>query len=191
MYRGATGHCNVYGALGINRGEGHAFERGTGVIADRGSDTRRQLGGTRGTHVDESVTINRPIAEVYRFWRDLENLPRIMRHLESVSMREEGISHWVATGPAGMAVAWDARIINDVDNKVIGWQSLEDSMVATAGSVNFDEAPGGTLVRVHLQYNPPAGKLGSAVAWLFGEEPSQQVREDLRRFKSLMEISGI
>jgi uncharacterized membrane protein len=187
MYRGATGHCHLYERLGINRAEHHASELGTGVIADRHSDTRRKLGGGRGTHVVEAVTVKRPIAEVYRFWRDFENLPRFMRHLESVAMREEGISHWVAKGPAGMPVEWDARIINEVDNKVIGWQSLDGSTVATAGSVHFDETADGTAVRVHLQYSPPAGRLGSAVAWMFGEEPGQQVREDLQRFKALLE----
>jgi uncharacterized membrane protein len=187
LYRGATGHCNVYQALGINRANGHATERGTGRIADRYSDTRHQLGGRRGIHVEESVTINRPIAEVYRFWRNFENLPQFMRHLESVSTREGGISHWVARGPAGVNVEWDARIVNEIENKVIGWQSLEGSTVSTAGSVNFDETGRGTRVRVHLQYNPPAGKLGAAIAWLFGEEPTIQVREDLRRFKALLE----
>ena len=191
MYRGATGHCHAYEALGINHAHNQAFERGTGVIADRGSDTRRRLGGRRGIHVDEAVAVNRPIAEVYRFWRNFENFPRFMRHLESVSSREEGISHWVAKGPAGMLVEWDARIINEVDNKVIGWQSLEGSTVSTAGSVNFDETDHGTVVRVHLQYNPPAGRIGSTVAWLFGEEPNQQVREDLRRFKALVETGEI
>ena len=187
MYRGATGHCHVYQALGINHANGQAVERGTGAIADRGSDTRRRLGGHRGIRVEESVTIDRPIAEVFRFWRNIENLPRFMQHLELVAMREAGISHWVARGPAGTNVEWDARIINEVDNKVIGWQSLEGSMVATAGSVHFDETGRGTLVRVRLQYGPPGGKLGSVVARLFGEEPSLQIREDLRRLKSLLE----
>lgn len=191
LYRGATGHCHVYQALGINRGGGAALQEGTGVIADRGSDTRRQLGGTRGIHVEESVTINRPVAEVFRFWRNFENLPKFMQHLEAVSMREEGISHWVANGPAGTKVEWDARIINEIDNKLIGWQSLEGSTVATAGSVNFDETEHGTRVRVHLQYNPPGGKLGAAIAWLFGQEPSIQVRGDLRRFKALLETGEI
>ena len=187
MYRGATGHCDVYERLGINRAEHRAFERGTGVIADRHSDTRRKLGGGRGTHVVEAVTVRRPIADVYRFWRDFENLPRFMRHLESVAMREEGVSHWVAKGPAGVPVEWDARIINEVDNKVIGWQSLEGSTIATAGSVHFDETADGTVVRVTSPVQPAGGKLGSAVAWMFGEEPGQQVREDLQRFKALLE----
>ena len=191
LYRGATGHCDVYQALGINRNGRQARDYGTGVIADRGSDTRAQLGGTRGIHVEESVTINRPVGELYRFWRNFENLPRFMDHLESVSGREEGISHWVARGPAGMPVEWDARIINEVQDKVIGWQSLEGSTISTAGSVNFDQDTHGTRVTVHLQYNPPGGKLGAAVARLFGEEPNQTIREDLRRFKQLMEAGEI
>jgi uncharacterized membrane protein len=127
------------------------------------------------------------VDQVYRFWRNFENLPKFMKHLDAVAMREAGVSHWVARGPAGTKVEWDARIINEIDNKLIGWQSLEGSMVSTAGSVNFRETYGGTDVRVHLQYNPPAGKLGAAVAWLFGEEPNVQIREDLQRFKHLME----
>jgi uncharacterized membrane protein len=192
LYRGATGHCDVYHALGIDRSYGTAArDRGTGIIADRGSDTRAQLGGDRGIHVEESVTINRPLSELYRFWRNFENLSQFMQHLESVSMREEGISHWVARGPAGMRVEWDARIINEVDNKVIGWQSLEGSTISTAGSVNFDEDPHGTRVSVHLQYNPPGGKAGAAVARMFGEEPNQTIREDLRRLKQLLEAGEI
>jgi uncharacterized membrane protein len=189
LYRGATGHCNVYNALGIDRARGEG--KGTGVIADFGSDTRQQLGGMRGIHVEAAVTINKPLAEVYRFWRNFENLPTFMQHLESVSMREAGISHWVAKGPAGMKAEWDARIINEIENKVIGWQSLEGSTISTAGSVNFDEDTHGTRVTVHLQYNPPGGKLGAAVARMFGEEPNQTVREDLRRFKRLLETGEI
>jgi uncharacterized membrane protein len=189
LYRGATGHCHAYRAMGIDRARGEG--KGTGVIADFGSDTRQQLGGRRGIHVQSSVIINRPIDEVYRFWRNLENLPTFMQHLESVAMREAGVSHWVATGPAGMKAEWDARIINEVDNQVIGWQSLEGSTVSTAGSVNFDEDPHGTRVTVHLQYQPPGGRLGAAFARLFGEAPSQTVREDLRRFKRLLETGEI
>src|SRR5258705_2769841 len=187
LYRGATGHCDVYQALGVNHSDVHPARReGTGRIADLGSDTRSQLGGRRGIHVEESVTINRPLTEPYRFWRNFENLPQFMNHLESVSVREEGISHWVAKGPARMPVEWDARIINEVQDKVIGWQSLEGSTISTAGSVNFDEAPNGTRVTVHLQYNPPGGKLGAGGPELFGEVPNQTVREDLRCFTKLL-----
>jgi uncharacterized membrane protein len=182
LYRGATGYCPISERIGRDTAhQGHA------AIADDGSDTRQRLAGTRGVHVDDAVTINRPPNEVYRFWRNFENLPRFMNHLESVSMREGGVSHWVAKGPAGVPVEWDARIINEIENRLIGWQSLEGSTVATAGSVHFDETPGGTQVRVHFQYDPPAGKLGAAVARLFGEEPNVQVREDLRRLKEILE----
>ncbi len=184
LYRGGTGYCAVNAAVGRDS----AHPQGHAAIADVDSDTRQRLGGTGGVHVDDTVTINRPVAEVYRFWRNFENLPQFMNHLESVSTREGGISHWVAKGPAGTKVEWDARIINEVENKVIGWQSLDHASVSSAGSVTFEEVPGGgTRVRVHFQYDPPAGKLGAAVARLFGEEPNVQVREDLRRFKQLME----
>jgi len=183
LYRGATGYCAFNERIG--RDTAH---RGRAAIADAGSDTRVRLGGTRGVHVEADVTINRPVSEVYRFWRNFENLPRFMEHLESVSMRENGISHWVAKGPAGVPVEWDARIINEIDNRLIGWQSLEGSTVATAGSVHFEEVPGGTQVRVHFQYDPPAGKLGAAVARWFGEEPNIQVGEDLGRLKQILEV---
>lgn len=179
-------------AYAFTRRSGHrASGYGTGIIADRESDTRQQLGGSAGIHVEEAVTVNKPVAEVFRFWRNFENLPTFMNHLESVAEREAGITHWVARGPAGTTVEWDARIINEIDNKLIGWQSLEGSTISTAGSVNFRETLRGTEVRVRLQYNPPAGKLGAVVAWLFGEEPSIQVREDLWRFKQLMETGEI
>lgn len=142
-------------------------------------------------HVTVALVMNSPPEKIYEFWRNFENLPRFMQHLESVSVREEGISHWVARGPAGRTVEWDARIINEVEDKLIGWQSLNGSTISTAGSVNFDETPMGTRVRVHLQYHPPGGRLGAAVARLFGEEPHSQVREDLRRFKALLEAGEI
>jgi uncharacterized membrane protein len=187
LYRGSTGHCAINAAIGRDSAHGN----GSAAIADFGSDTREQLRGRRGIHVEESVTINKPIGEVYRFWRNLENLPQFMDHLESVSMRDAGVSHWVAKGPAGTKVEWDARIINEVENRTIGWQSLEGSTISTAGSVNFTESPRGTEVRVHFQYNPPGGKLGAAIARLFGEEPNQTVREDLRRLKRLLETGEV
>jgi uncharacterized membrane protein len=165
--------------------------RGTALIADRDSDTRQKLGGPAGIHVEEAVTVVRPVSEVFRFWRNFENFPTFMKHLREVSQREAGISHWVARGPAGMDVEWDARIINEIDDRLIAWQSLEGSAVATAGSVNFRETPRGTEVRVNLQYNPRAGKLGAAFAWLLREEPGIQIRQDLRRFKQLIETGEI
>jgi uncharacterized membrane protein len=157
----------------------------------RGSDTRTQLGGSRGILVDEAVTISRPLADVYQFWQRFEEFPRFMTHLVSVTRREGDLSHWIAKGPAGMTVEWNARIINDIENELIGWQSVEGSTVATAGSVRFASDVRGTTVRVRLQYNPPAGKAGAAIAWLFGEEPRLQIRDDLRRVKQLMETGEI
>jgi len=154
-------------------------------------DTRTVLAGERGVHVRESIRLELPVQNAYRFWRRLENLPRFMRHLDQVTEAADGKSHWVASGPAGLRVAWDAEIINEVENRVLAWRSLPGSAVVTAGSVNFDTARGGrsTQVSVHLQYAPPAGKAGAIVASLFGREPSQTIREDLRRFKQLLSSS--
>jgi uncharacterized membrane protein len=180
VQRGVTGFCHVYDALGMNSAVGSG-------------DTRRALGGRRGVHVDEGVSINRPIEELYHFWRNLENLPRFMRHLESVERVTDTLSRWRAKGPAGTTVEWNAEIINEVKPQVIGWKSIEGSDVVSAGSVNFDDAgPGrGTRVRVRLQYSPPGGKAGAAVAKLFGRDAATEIREDLRRFKQLVETGEI
>lgn len=172
LYRASTAHCPAYAAAGISTAE---------------SDTRRALSGTAGVLVESAVTVNRPASELYAFWRKLENLPRVMKHLQSVTVLDDRRSRWTATAPLGTAVAWEAEIINDVPDKVIGWRSAEGSTVVTAGSVNFEPDGAGTNVRVRLQYAPPGGKLGSWVAWAFGEEPSVQVEEDLRGFKQMME----
>jgi uncharacterized membrane protein len=155
--------------------------------------TKTALGGERGVHVRESVRLEVPVADVYRFWRRLDNLPRFMTHLNRVTETPGGTSHWVAAGPAGLAVEWDAEVINEIENKVLAWRSLPGSDVVTAGSVHFDAARGGrgTQVSVHLQYAPPAGKAGALVASLFGRAPSQTVREDLRHFKQLLEAGEI
>jgi uncharacterized membrane protein len=175
LERGATGHCRVYEALNIN-------------TAGTGEDTRRALGGSAGAHVDEQITINRPIEELYRFWRNLENLPRFMQHLESVERLTDTLSRWRAKGPAGTVFEWTAEIINEVPDQVIGWRSIEGSDVVSAGSVNFDRvAAGQTQVRVRLQYSPPGGKAGAAVARLFGRDAATEIREDLERFKQLIE----
>lgn len=180
LKRGVTAHCDVYEALGVN-------------TAVRGSDTRAALGGPRGVNVLESVTINRDISELYRFWRNLENLPRFMRHLECVEKATDTISRWRAKGPNGTSVEWEAEIFNEVPDKLIAWRSLEGSTVISAGSVNFDVAgPGrGTRVTVHLQYSPPGGRLGAKIAKLFGRDAETEIREDLSRFKQLLEASEV
>jgi len=141
-----------------------------------------------GVKVVKSITVNRPASELYNAWRNFEGLPRFMRHLVSVTSQGNR-SHWVAHGPAGTTVEWDAEIHNEDPNRLIAWRSVEGSQVATAGSVHFNQAPDGrgTEGEGTLKYNPPAGKLGSWLAWAFGEEPGQQIEEDLRRFKQLME----
>ncbi len=156
-------------------------------------DTRSALSGERGIHVREAVRIERPVAEISAFWRQLENLPRVFTHLEQVTDLGNGRSHWVARGPADLSVEWDAEIINEVDNKVIAWRSLPASDVVTAGSVTFKPVRNGQAaeVSVHLQYQPPAGRAGALFARIFGREPSQTIREDLRRLKWVMEAGEI
>ena len=183
LQRGATGHCAVYESLGVNTVEGGrpALEQQHGPAA--------VLDASQAVRVEQSVTINRPREELYRYWRTLDNLPRVMRHLESVTVLGDRHSRWKAKAPAGMTVEWDAVIHNEIENELLAWKSVGDATVPNAGSVHFADAPGGrgTELRVLLEYDPPAGMVGRVVAKLFGEEPGAQVREDLRRFKSAME----
>ena len=150
-------------------------------------------GSNHGIHASSTIVVNRTPDEVYQFWRRFENLPRFMRHLESVEDLGGGRSHWVAKGPAGMSVEWDATIVADDPGKVITWRSLEDADVDNAGAVRFEAAPGGrgTIVRVNLEYSPMGGVIGSTIAKLFGEEPEQQMDDDLRRFKQVMEVGEV
>ncbi|RKN48603.1 SRPBCC family protein [Micromonospora endolithica] len=154
---------------------------------------RVRRAGRRVIEVHIGVTVNRSPAEAYRFWRDVENLPRFMSHLESVRAEDLRRSHWTVRGPAGRHVEWDAEIVDDRPNRSVAWRSLPGTPVPNAGRVRFVPAPGdrGTEVRVHLRYVPPAGAVGRAVAALFGEEPAQQVRDDLRRFKQVLETGEV
>ncbi len=149
--------------------------------------------GKNGIQVIEVVTINRSPEELFIYWRNFENLPKFMNHLESVTVQDDKHSHWVAKAPLGKTAKWDAEIINLVPAKLIAWQSVPGSGIASAGTVRFEPTPGnrGTEVRVNLEYNPPAGAVGVAVARLLGEEPRVQIAEDLRRFKNLMETGEI
>jgi uncharacterized membrane protein len=180
IVRGATGHCPVYAATGVN------------TAGDR-SDTRAALGGARGINVEESVTINASPEVLFAFWRRFELLPQFMDHLVSVSQLDSRRSRWVAKAPAGRTVEWEAEIVNEVAGELIGWRTVEGSRVASAGSVSFKPASGGrgTQVTVHLQYDPPAGKLGAIVASLLGHDPASTIREDMRRFKQLMEAGEV
>ena len=147
----------------------------------------------KGIHVTQALTVNRPVDEVYRFWHDFENLPRFMHHLESVRVTGERRSHWQAKAPAGRTVEWDAELVQDRPNEGIAWRSLAGADVDNSGSVRFTPAPGGrgTEVRVELRNNPPGGRVGAAFAKLFGEEPEQQLRDDLRAFKQVLEVGEV
>jgi uncharacterized membrane protein len=179
--RAVTGRCAVNRAIGRNS-----------ALEDERTSPVASVGRGDGIKVEQAVTINRPREEIFRFWRNFENLPRFMDHLEAVQVVDEQRTHWIAKGPAGTRVEWDAEIHNEIPGELIAWRSLPGSQVAHAGSVHFlpaqDDA---TEVRVILRYDPPAGKVGAAVARLFGEEPSHQVAEDLRRFKQVMEASEL
>ncbi len=191
LYRGSTGHCGVYEALGVSTGDSDAV-----LDAPR----RRGLHGFAATvnarkaiQVDRSVTIERDAADLYDFWRGLTRLPEFMEHLESVTTLPGNRTHWKAKAPGGGTVEWDAEIVNDVPNRIIAWKTVGHPDVANAGSVNFKPATGGrgTVVSVVLDYEPPAGRIGAFIARLFGENPDRQVREDLRKFKQLMETGAI
>lgn len=143
--------------------------------------------------VRRATTIARSPREVYDFWRHIENLPRFMDHLKSVTTTGDKTSHWVAKAPLGQSVEWDAEITQDRPGEIIAWQSLPGAQIENSGEVRFQQAPGdrGTVVHVALQYNPPGGPVGAALAKVFGEEPDQQVREDVRRLKRLLETGEI
>jgi len=179
--RGATGHSYLYEALGVRTaGKGQGAET-TSVPYELG------------IRVDRAITVNKPRNEVYRFWRNFENLPRFMEHVQSVTQIDSKHSHWVVRAPMNRTVEWDAEINNEIENELIGWRSLEGSQVDNAGSVHFLDAPGdrGTEVKVELQYNPAGGVLGALLAKLWGEEPTQQIAGDLRRFKQIIEVGEI
>lgn len=179
VYRSASGYCPMYERLGINNAREGAAQP---------HDYYRN-----GIHVSAAYIIQRDVQELFDFWKNFENLPRFMKHLEAVQRVDENRWRWVARGPAGKSVTWEAEVINEEPGRLIAWRSLENADVDNAGSVRFLPAVGnrGTEVRVEIEYIPPAGKIGQAIAWLFGEEPQQQVRDDLRRFKQFMETGEI
>lgn len=143
-------------------------------------------------HVERSIIINRSPEQLYRFWRNFENLPRFMNHLESVQTLDDKRSHWVTQAPLGYHVEWDAEITEEQENKFITWRSLEGADVPNNGSVSFeslqDENQERTEVKVTLDYNPPGGMAGAVIATFFGEAPDQQLYEDLWRLKQEIEL---
>jgi uncharacterized membrane protein len=146
-----------------------------------------------GLSLHAAITVRRPREEVYGFWRDMENLPRFMMHLRSVEVIDQRRSRWTARGPIGKTVEWEARIVEDRPEELIAWRSAAGAGVRNSGSVSFTDAPGGrgTEVRVELRFDPPGGMVGAAFARLLGEHPDQQVRDDLRRFKQVMETGEV
>ena len=183
VYRGVSGHCDMYQAMGVDTahaGDGHAVEQRTAE---------------RGIHVEQAYLINRPPETLYQYWRNFSNLPNIMTHLQKVEVRDDRLSHWVASAPtiAGGSVEWDAEITADEPNSRIAWRSLPGSEIDTVGEIRFMPGMGdrGTEVHVSMDYVPPAGRIGHWLATLFGESPWRQMRHDLRNFKRLMETGEI
>jgi uncharacterized membrane protein len=173
--RGATGHCQVKDALDKTNGN---------------TNLQGWLSGK--VEVQKAVTINKSQSELFTFWRNFENLPQFMKHLESVIVVDEKRSHWKANAPLGYTVEWQAEITNEVPNEKIEWRSMDGSDIPNTGKVEFRPTTNrGTEVVVHITYEAPAGKIGALAAKIFGEEPNQQVSEDLRRFKRLMETGLI
>jgi uncharacterized membrane protein len=172
------------------------------VLAGRSlAAERERAGGTTGApadrsgtiHVQEQITIGRTPDELYRFWRDFQNLPVFMEHLQAVRILDDRRSRWTARAPADQTVEWEAEITEDRPGEQISWRSIADADVPNAGTVRFQAAPGGrgTEIHVELRYDPPGGRLGALVAKLFGEEPGQQVHGDLRRLKQVMETGEV
>ncbi len=176
--RGITGHCQVYDKMNVSTNEKSRNPRSP--FTDSWTSGK--------VHVTKSVTINKSPEELYNFWHNFENLPKFMNHLEAVNNLDGNRSHWKTKAPLGYSVEWDAETTSDQKNERIGWRSLEGADIPNSGVVEFKPTTNrGTEVKVSLTYEAPAGKLGALAAKLFGEAPSQQVEEDLRRFKRLME----
>lgn len=182
IYRGVSGHDPIYETLGMRT-----------IARQNGSEMASISVGTRSIHIEKSITVNRSADDLFAFWRNFENLPRFMNHLESVRVIDPMRSHWKAKAPAGMTVEWDAEIINEEPGRVIGWRSLENAQVPNAGSVRFTPATDGrgTQIRVSMEYTPPGGVIGVAIARIFGEEPEMQVVDDLNRFKQILETGAV
>ncbi|MCC5652273.1 SRPBCC family protein [Nostoc sp. XA013] len=182
---------SLRGALTALAGSGLVYQGATKQSTIQ--KAQEVIGLNKPIKVEKTVTINKSAEELYRFWHDFENLPTFMKHLKSVKVYNEKRSHWVANAPLDNTVEWDADILEDRENEFISWASVEGADIDNSGFVRFKKAPGdrGTEVKVVLEYNPPGGALGATVAKLFGEEPEQQIGDELRRFKMLMEAGEI
>ncbi|HBB35063.1 MAG TPA: cyclase [Cyanobacteria bacterium UBA8803] len=179
---------SLRGTLLAIAGGGLAYHGATGQ-----NSLPEAMGMNQAIKVEKTVTINRSPADLYGFWRNFENLPRFMTHLKYVRVWDEKRSHWIANAPLGSSVEWDAEIIEDRENSLISWASVEGADIDSSGFVRFQPATGGrgTEVKVVMEYNPPAGAIGATIAKLFGEEPQQQIGDSLRQLKQLMETGEI
>jgi uncharacterized membrane protein len=175
----------VAGAFAVDLIDGLKLSRGEAPAADQPQPSSM--------HLEAATTVRRNRDELYAFWHDFERFPSFMAHLQEVTSTEAGRSHWKANGPLGMNVEWDAEITEDVPGERISWRSLAGARVDNSGTVRFVKAPGdqGTEVHVELQYDMPGGSIGSLLAKLFGEEPAMQIKDDLRRFKQIVETGEI
>ncbi len=196
IYRGVTNRpLNIKTAIGTERlteGIYNLTDRAKGWAQGWAEEFRGRIERFRGEsepiQIEKSVVINKSPAELYAFWRNFENLPNIMSHLESVTHTRGKRSHWVAKGPAGVPIEWDAEITEDKKNEMISWRALDDADVPNQGSVYFEKAgEGQTELRVSMEYSLPGGEIGAAVAELFGKEPSQKIEDDLNSFKEAIE----
>jgi uncharacterized membrane protein len=176
----------VAGAFAADLADSIKLSRGEAPAAAQEQEARSM-------HVKAATTVRRDRDELYAFWRDLERFPQFMAHLEEVAAIGPDRSHWKAKGPLGMSVEWDAEISEDVAGERISWRSLEGAKVENSGTVRFVPAPGGqgTEVHIELRYDVPGGAVGSLIAKLFGEEPALQIKDDLRRFKQIVETGEI
>jgi uncharacterized membrane protein len=188
--RGATGHCMLYDAIGFSSSDGGQTTDERGHRSDvRGAAAT--VNARKAIKVERSITINKPAQDVYEFWHDFSNLPRVLDHLESVDDLGGGRSRWVANGPAGTRIEWDSEIVNDIPGQLIAWKTVGKPDVAHAGSVHFTPVAGGTEVRFVMDYEPPAGRLMSVAAKIIGESPDQKIRSDLKRLKMLFETGEV
>jgi uncharacterized membrane protein len=178
IYRGATGHCSVYESLGID----------TADHPDSVAVPARQ-----GVKVEESIVIARPAADLYQFWRQLDRLPQVFRHLKRVVVRSQRQSHWIAEGPYNSHLEWDAELFNERVNELIAWRSLPGGDIETAGSVRFQSRGDGrdTELAVSLKYNPPLGQVGAVVAGWLGADPTRDLKDDLKHFKRRVELGEL
>lgn len=184
--RGATGHCQVYDAFDIDTNENSLLDRGKARAA------KAKDWFTQKTEIVKTVTINKSADELYSFWRNFENLPKFMNHLEAVKVVDDKKSEWTAKAPLGTEAHWTAEITEDTPNEKVAWRSIENSQIPNSGKVEFlPTVNRGTIVKVTIRYQPPAGKLGALASYFLSEEPDTQISEDLRRFKSLMEAGLI